>query len=59
VFKKEIPELSVPNPFIKGGTKLQYVGAAYFSQKRQIGLPMVINSVQDGAFKTLFVGTVQ
>ncbi len=55
----EIPDYSAPNPFIKGDTKLQYVGADYFGQKRQIGLPMVINTVADGAFKTLFVGTVQ
>ena len=58
-FKKEIPVFSAPNPFIKGDTKLQYVGEDYFGQKRQIGLPMVINTVADGAFKTLFVGTVQ
>ena len=59
LFKKAIPDFSAPNPFIKGDQKLQYVGEAYFQQKRQIGLPMVINTIQEGAFKTLFIGTVQ
>ena len=59
LFKKAIPDFSAPNPFIKGDQRLQYVGEAYFQQKRQIGLPMVINTIQDGAFKTLFIGTVQ
>lgn len=59
VFKQEIPKFSTTNPFIKGDNKLEYVGEDYFGQKRQIGLPMVINTVDDGAFKTLFVGTVQ
>ncbi|MDR3474118.1 MAG: ABC transporter substrate-binding protein [Devosia sp.] len=58
-FKKQIPTFSVTNPFIKGDTKLRYVGKAYFGQQRQIGLPMVINTVQGSVFKTLFVGTVQ
>ncbi len=58
LFKKTIPTFSAPNPFVKGDEKLHYVGADYFKQKRQIGLPMVINTVEDGAFKTLFVGTV-
>ena len=59
LFKKTIPDFSASNPFLKGDQKLNYVGEAYFQQKRQIGLPMVINTVQDGAFKTLFIGTVQ
>jgi len=59
LFKKTIPDFSAPNPFIKGDQELRYVGEAYFQQKRQIGLPMVINTVAGGAFKTLFVGTVQ
>lgn len=59
LFKKTIPDFSVKNPFVKGDQSLQYVGEAYFHQKRQIGLPMVINTIAGGAFKTLFVGTVQ
>jgi branched-chain amino acid transport system substrate-binding protein len=58
LFKKTIPDFSAPNPFLKSDQKLKYVGEAYFQQKRQIGLPMVINTVQDGAFETLFIGTV-
>ncbi len=59
VFKKAIPDFSAPNPFVKGDQSLHYVGEAYFGQKRQIGLPMVIDTVSGKAFKTLFVGTVQ
>lgn len=59
MFKKAIPDFAIQNPFLKGDGQLRYVGAAYFQQQRQIGVPMVINTVQDGAFKTLFVGTVQ
>jgi branched-chain amino acid transport system substrate-binding protein len=59
LFKKTIPDFSAPNPFLKGNETLHYVGEDYFQQKRQIGLPMVINTIADGAFKTLFIGTVQ
>ena len=47
------------NPFLKEDAKLTYVGTTDFGQKRQIGVPMVVNEVQDGEFKTLFVGSVE
>ena len=59
VFKKAIPDFSVDNPFLKAEQPLRYVGEAYFQQKRQIGLPMVINTVKNGNFETLFVGSVE
>jgi branched-chain amino acid transport system substrate-binding protein len=59
VFKKAIPDFATPNPFLKDETNLRYVGDAYFQQKRQIGLPMVINTIKDGKFQTLFIGTVE
>jgi branched-chain amino acid transport system substrate-binding protein len=59
VFKKAIPDFSVANPFLKAEQPLRYVGEAYFQQKRQIGLPMVINTVKDGKFATMFVGSVE
>lgn len=59
VFKKAMPDFEVQNPFLKEPTPLRYVGEAYFQQKRQIGIPMVINTVQDGKFQTLFIGSVQ
>jgi branched-chain amino acid transport system substrate-binding protein len=59
VFKKAIPDFSAQNPFLKENAVLRYVGESYFQQKRQIGLPMVINTIKDGKFETLFVATVE
>ena len=58
LFKAAMPDFSVKNPFLKEDHQLTYVGEAYFDQKRQIGVPMVVNEVQDGEFKTLFIGSV-
>lgn len=55
-FKGAIDGFEIPNPFMKDHPPLRYVGAAYFQQKRQIGVPMVVNEVKNGAFETLFVG---
>jgi branched-chain amino acid transport system substrate-binding protein len=58
-FKKTMDGFSAPNPFLKDpNAKLTYVGSTSFGQKRQLAVPMVVNEYQDGAFKTLFVGTV-
>jgi branched-chain amino acid transport system substrate-binding protein len=59
VYKAAMDDFSVKNPFLKEDQQLTYVGTDYFDQKRQIGVPMVVNEVQDGAFKTLFVGSVE
>ncbi|HLT01521.1 MAG TPA: ABC transporter substrate-binding protein [Geminicoccaceae bacterium] len=58
-FKAAIPDFSITNPFLKEEQPLTYVGTNYFDQKRQIGVPMVVNEVQDGEFKTLFIGSVE
>jgi branched-chain amino acid transport system substrate-binding protein len=58
-YKKAIDGFSMKNPFLKEDKELKYVGTAYFGQKRQIGVPMVVNEFQDDAFKTLFVGSVE
>jgi branched-chain amino acid transport system substrate-binding protein len=58
VFKKEIPSFSMKNPFVKANATLRYVGADYFGQKRQIGVPLVINAVRGGQFKTVMVTSV-
>ena len=42
----------------KSATTLKYVGEDYFQQKRQIGVPMVVNEVKNGKFSTLFMGSV-
>jgi branched-chain amino acid transport system substrate-binding protein len=57
-FKKTMDTFSAPNPYLKGDAKLTYVGMTSFGQKRQVAVPMVVNEYEDGAFKTLFVGTV-
>jgi branched-chain amino acid transport system substrate-binding protein len=58
-FKKAVDDFSMKNPFLKEDKELKYVGTAYFGQKRQIGVPMVVNEFQDDGFKTLFVGSVE
>ncbi len=58
-FKAVIPEFSIRNPFLKEEKELKYVGTKYFGQPRQIGVPMVVNEVRDGEFKTLFIGSVE
>jgi branched-chain amino acid transport system substrate-binding protein len=59
LFKQAIDGFSVKNPFLKEDAQLTYVGDAYFDQKRQIGVPMVVTEYQDGAFNTLFIGSVE
>ena len=50
---------TAPNPYLKDASAtLHYVGMTSFGQKRQVAVPMVVNEYMDGAFKTLFVGTV-
>jgi branched-chain amino acid transport system substrate-binding protein len=58
-FKKTMDGFSAPNPFLKDpNAKLTYVGSTSFGQKRQLAVPMVVNQYENGAFTTLFVGTV-
>ena len=59
LFKQTIDGFEMKNPFLKEDAKLTYAGTTDFGQKRQIGVPMVVNEVQDGEFKTLFVGSVE
>ena len=58
-FKKTMDSFEAPNPYLKDpNAKLKYVGMTSFGQKRQVAVPMVVNEYKDGAFQTLFVGTV-
>jgi branched-chain amino acid transport system substrate-binding protein len=54
-----MPDFNMKNPFLKEDRGLKYAGTAYFSQPRQIGVPMVVSEVRDGKFQTLFVGSVE
>ena len=58
-FKEAMPTFEMKNPFLKDEAKLTMSALTDFEQKRQIGVPMVVNEVQDGQFKTLFVGSVE
>lgn len=57
-FQKTMDTFEAPNPYLKGGAKLKYVGMTSFGQKRQVAVPLVVNVYENGAFKTLFVATV-
>jgi branched-chain amino acid transport system substrate-binding protein len=59
LYKAATPDFSITNPFLKEEQPLTYVGTKYFGQERQIGVPMVVNEVRDGEFKTLFIGSVE
>jgi branched-chain amino acid transport system substrate-binding protein len=58
-YKQAIPKFQITNPFLKESKMLKYVGSAYFTQPRQIGVPMVVNVFEDGKFRTLFIGSVE
>ena len=58
-FQKTMATFSAKNPYLKDeNAKLQYVGSTSFGQKRQVGVPMVVNEYKNGKFQTLFVGFV-
>lgn len=57
-YKKTMDSFSAPNPYVKDGHPLKYVGATSFGQKRQVSVPMVVTEFKDGKFETLFVGSV-
>ena len=58
-FKAAMDTFSMPNPYLKDGRPLRYVGTSYFQQKRQISVPMVINVYENGDFKTMLIGDVE
>ena len=58
-FKSAMDELSLKNPYVKEDKQLHFVGSGYFGQKRQISVPMVVNTYNGGKFETLFVGAVE
>ena len=51
-YKKAIDTFAAPNPYLKGESKLHYVGATSFGQKRQLSVPMVVTEYRDGKFVT-------
>lgn len=57
-FKATMDTFEAPNPYMKGDAKLKYVGTTSFGQKRQVSVPLVVNTFNNGAFETLFVAQV-
>jgi branched-chain amino acid transport system substrate-binding protein len=48
-----------PNPLVNRPGDLKFVGGDYFGQRRQIGVPMIINEVRGGEFATIKIGAVE
>lgn len=53
-FKAVIPHFSIDNPLVSGRAALAYYGSGDFRQKRQIGIPLVVNMIRGGRQQTLF-----
>jgi len=58
VFKATLETFEGENPFLKDGGKLRYVGRTDYGQPRQVSVPIVVQEIQDGEYKTLFVGSL-
>ncbi|MCK5748706.1 MAG: ABC transporter substrate-binding protein, partial [Oricola sp.] len=54
-FQAMIPDFSIENPMMSRSSRLTYWGDRDLKQKRQIGIPLVVNSISGGALKNLFV----
>jgi len=53
-FKAMIPDFSIENPLSNRRSRLTYYGVRDLRQKRQIGIPLVVNTIRCGQLKTLF-----
>jgi branched-chain amino acid transport system substrate-binding protein len=54
-FKAMIPHFSIENPMSNRRSQLTYCGARDLRHKRQIGIPLVVNTIARGELKNLFV----
>jgi branched-chain amino acid transport system substrate-binding protein len=55
-FKSTLATFKGVNPFVKEPTPLRFVGRKDYGQPRQVSVPIVVQTVEDGAFQPLFVG---
>ncbi|MEO1018425.1 MAG: ABC transporter substrate-binding protein [Pseudomonadota bacterium] len=55
VFKTTLARFEGSNPFVNTEMILSYVGEEDFGQARQISVPIVVQTIQDGNFVPLFV----
>jgi branched-chain amino acid transport system substrate-binding protein len=58
VFKAALETFEGKNPFVKDPMPLKYVGRKDFGQPRQISVPIVVQTVENGAYKPLFVASL-
>jgi hypothetical protein len=49
-----IPNFSIENPLSNRRSRLTYYGVRDLRQKRQIGIPLVVNTIRRGQLETLF-----
>jgi branched-chain amino acid transport system substrate-binding protein len=54
-FKATIPHFSIENPMSSRRSMLTYWGDRDLRHKRQIGIPLVVNTISRGELKNLFV----
>ncbi|WP_307237435.1 ABC transporter substrate-binding protein [Pararhizobium capsulatum] len=59
LFKKQIADFSMRNPFLKADSTLSFTGEADYGQKRQIGVPLVLTETKGGEFVTISIGAVK
>jgi len=53
-FQAAIPHFAIDNPLARTRASMAYVGQAEFQHKRQIGIPLVVNTIRQGRLETLF-----
>src|SRR5260221_1918832 len=53
-FKAAIPHFSIENPMSNRRSQLTYCGTRDLRHKRQIGIPLVVNTISRGELKNLF-----
>lgn len=55
-FKATLDSFVGKNPFLKEAAPLKFVGRKDYGQPRQVSVPIVVQTVQNGKFEPLFVG---
>lgn len=58
-FKAAIPHFAIDNPLATGRGTMAYFGARDFSHKRQVGIPLVVNTIKGGRLHTLFTRSAE
>ena len=56
VFRKAMPSIEWPDPYIKGNIKIRYIGKEIFGHNQQIGKPIVLMQMKDGVGVPIKIG---